>query len=275
MSSCLSQPGLHNNLPWLSNDANGTRWNDDAMNGGFSPSLDAFYAGTIVQKLYHDWYGIPALIEDDGKTPMKLIMRVHYGRKFDNAYWDGKQMTFGDGGSMFYPLTSLDVGAHEISHGFTQQHSNIDGSFDQMGALHESFSDMAASAAEFYTSGKNTWKMGINITKGQGALRYMDNPKKDGSSLDNMNDFKAGMDPHLLAGVFNKAFYLIATTRGWDTHKAFDVMVKANMHYWNSSMQTFEEAACGVVSATRDYKYKVSDVRVAFTKVGVETDKCN
>jgi pseudolysin len=263
-----------NDIFWLSSEANGTRWNDDEINGGFSPSLDALYAGTIVKKLYQDWYGIPALVEEDGKTPMKLIMRTHYGRKFDNAYWDGKQMTFGDGGSIFYPLTSLDVGAHEISHGFTQQHSDINGSFDQMGALHESFSDMAAAAAEYYTTNKNTWKMGVNITKGQGALRYMDNPKKDGSSLDNMHEFKEGMDPHLLAGVFNKAFYLIATTRGWDTHKAFDVMVKANMNYWNSSMQTFEEAACGVVSATQDYKYNVGDVRVAFSKVGIETDKC-
>jgi pseudolysin len=274
MAPCMQKSGMHNNVLWLSGDANGSRWNDDEMNSGFSPSLDAFYAGTIVKKLYQDWYGIPALVEDDGKTPMKLVMRVHYGRKFDNAYWDGKQMTFGDGGSMFYPLTSLDVGAHEISHGFTQQHSDISGAFDQMGALHESFSDMAAAAAEYYTTNKNTWKMGATITKGQGALRYMDNPKKDGSSLDNMNDFKEGMDPHLLAGVFNKAFYLIATTHGWDTHKAFDVMVKANMNYWNSSMQTFGEAACGVLSATQDYKYNVGDVRVAFSKVGIDTDKC-
>lgn len=277
-SSVISVPcqpqASHNNILWVSNDANFTRWNDDEMNNGFSPSLDAFYAGTIIKKLYQDWYGIPALVQEDGKTPMKMVLRTHYGRKFDNAFWDGKQMTFGDGGSMFYPLTSLDVGAHEISHGFTQQHSNIDGSQDQMGALHESFSDIAAAAAEYYVTGKNSWKIGSTISKGDSPLRYMDTPTRDSRSLDNMKDFKEGMDPHLLAGVFSKAFYLIATTHGWDTHKAFDTMVKANMYYWNSSMKTFGDAACGVVSATKDLNYNVADVRVAFSKVGIDTDNC-
>jgi pseudolysin len=271
---CVQHANSHNNLLWVSNDANRSRWNNDAMNNGFSPSLDAFYAGTIVKKLYQDWYGVPALVQEDGTTPMKLVLRTHYGRNFDNAFWDGKQMTFGDGGNMFYPLTSLDVGAHEISHGFTAQHANLDGSSDQMGALHESFSDMATAAAEYYTTGKNTWKVGATISKNDNALRYLDNPTKDGQSLDNLRDFQEGMDPHLLAGVFNKAFYLIATTHGWNTRKAFDVMVKANMNYWTSSMETFKEAACGALSATQDLSYNVADVRVAFSRVGIETDNC-
>ncbi len=265
----------HPNVLWVSENTQGTRWKEDEMNGGYSPSLDAFYDGMIINKFYRDWYGIPALVEADGKTAMKLIMRTHYGRGYDNAFWDGKQMTFGDGGDMFYPLTSLDVGAHEISHGFTQQHSNIDGSYDQMGALHESFSDIAAAAAEYYTTGKNTWQLGSTIMKGDGALRYMDNPKKDGMSLDNMKDYHQGeTDPHLLGGVFNKAFYLIATSKGWDTHKAFNIMIKANMYYWTSSMQTFDEAACGVISATKDHGYSVADVKAAFDQVGIDTSKC-
>jgi pseudolysin len=67
---------------------------------------------------------------------------------------------------------------------------------------------------------------------------------------------------------------LMATSKDWDVQKAFNVMVKANMNYWTSSMNTLTDAACGVLSATKDYGYSISDVRVAFTKVGVETDSC-
>lgn len=273
---CYVTQGLHNNVTWLSWDKNGTRWKDDEVNGGYSPSLDALYGATIVKNMYNDWYQIPVLTLEDGKTPMKLVMRVHYGRKFENAFWDGKQMTFGDGDRTFYPLTSLDVTAHEISHGFTTQHSNIDGEHSlAMGALHEAFSDMAAVAARYYVNGKVVWDLGRDITKGESALRYVSDPKKDGRSIDNLKDFDESIgDPHLAAGIFNKAFYLIATTKGWDVHKAFNIMVKANMHYWTSSMRTFGEAACGVVSATKDYNYDVADVRVAFGNVGIDTSNC-
>lgn len=264
----------HPHIYWLSNDNGGTRWKDDSVNGGYSPSLDAFYGANIVKDFYQEWYGVPALVKEDGETPMQLVMRVHYGRNFDNAFWDGEQMTFGDGGAMFYPLTSLGITAHEISHGFTQQHANIDPSEPQMAALHEAFSDEAAVAMQYYATGSNTWDIGREVMKNEGALRYLDHPTKDGKSIDHMKDFDA-TEPHGGAGIFNKAFYLIATSKGWDIRKAFNVMVKANMHYWTSSMTTLTEAACGVTEATRDYGYNTSDVRVAFAKVGIETAGCD
>jgi pseudolysin len=270
---CIRNPKQHNGIAWLSNDKQQTRWLSDEMNSGYSPSLDAFATASIIQNFYRDWYNIPALVEEDGVTPKQLIMRSHYGRSFDNAFWDGEVMTFGDGGKMFYPLTSLGVSAHEIGHGFTTQHSNIDGSFPQMAALHESFSDMAAAAIEFYQTKTNTWELGREIMKHEGAMRYLNNPTKDGRSIDHLKDFD-DTEAHAGGGVTNKAFYLIATTKGWDTQKAFNIMVKANMHYWTSSMTTFADAACGVLSATRDYGYNIADVRVAFAKVGIDTDQC-
>ena len=77
---------------------------------------------------------------------MKLVMRVHFGRDYANANWDGKRMTFGDGDSQYYPFVSMDVAAHEIGHGFTWQRSSIDISYLQMAALHELFGDMVAAA---------------------------------------------------------------------------------------------------------------------------------
>lgn len=263
----------HNRVYWLSNESNGTRWEEDAINGGYSPSLDAYYNASIVNQFYREWYDVPPLVQEDGKTAMPLMMRVHYGRNFDNAFWDGQQMTFGDGGTYFYPLTSLDVTAHEISHGFTQQHSNIMAYEPQMGALHEAFSDEAAVAVQYYANGKTTWSIGGDITKSDEALRYLDDPKKDGHSIDNLNDFDEA-DPHYGAGIFNKAFYLIATSDGWDIRKAFNIMVKANMDYWTSSMTTLSEAACGVSSATKDYGYNLADVQMAFEKVGIDISAC-
>lgn len=183
-------------------------------------------------------------------------------------------MTFGDGGTMFYPLTSLSITAHKISHGFTSQHSSIDGSQPQMAALHEAFSDEAAVTMQYYATGKITWDIGRDVMKNEGALRYLDNPKKDGISIDNLKDFDE-TEAHYGAGIFNKAFYLLATTKGWDVKKAFNVMIKANMNYWTSSMTTLTEAACGVTSAARDYGYNTADVRVAFIKIGIDTAGCD
>ena len=245
-------------------------WNGsfDTVNGAYSPSNDALYDGDVIKKLYQDWYNVPVLTKE-GK-PMMLVMRVH--EDMENAYWDGQTMTFGDGGSMFYPLVSLGVGAHEVSHGFTEQHSGLIYS-GQSGGLNESYSDMAAQAAEFYAYGKNSWQIGPEIFKNDGALRYMDEPTKDGASIDNANNYRDDLDVHYTSGVFNKFFYLLGTSNNWDTRKAFDVMVQANMHYWTPSV-TFAEAACGVKNAALDHGYDLETVDVAAAKVGLDTTKC-
>jgi Zn-dependent metalloprotease len=181
-------------------------------------------------------------------------------------------MYFGDGLSMFYPLTSLGVGAHEVSHGFTSQHSQLVYQH-QSGGLNESFSDMAAQAAEFYSTGRNSWSLGEDIIKGAGVLRYMDEPTKDGRSISHIKNYSDGLDVHFTSGIFNKAFYLLGTSSNWDTRKAFDVMVKANMHYWTSTT-SFADAACGVMKATQDYKNDTETVVQAMNAVGIATDRC-
>lgn len=271
---CYKTEGEHNNAVWIALDKNGTRWKADEMNGGYSPSLDVLYGLSMARKLYDDWYGTPLYYDEETKEAKPFEVNVHYGRHYDNAFWNGESINFGDGGKRFYPLTALDVVVHEISHAFTDQRSGIDISHPQMAALHESFSDMAAMAAQYFISGKNTWDIGRDVIKGDGALRYIDDPKKDGVSIDHMKDYEEDMDCHHINGIFNKAFYLLSNTPGWDVRKAFDVMVKANMNYWNASMETFSEAACGVIAATKDYHYKVADVRVAFANVGIDTSNC-
>jgi pseudolysin len=257
-----------------------TYWNadQDAVNGGFSPSNDALFVGKVVKNMYQEWYGLPVLTEKNG-TPMKLSMEVHL--RMDNAYWNGIEMFFGDGISMFYPLVSLGVGAHEISHGFTEQHSDL-AYYDQSGGLNEAFSDMASQAAMFYATKTNNWMIGDDIMKSPDeALRYMNNPTKDcdgakpghGCSIDNLKQYNDEIDVHYSSGIFNKFFYLLATSKKMDTHKAFNVMVNANINYWTSTTD-FTKAACGVMKAAKDYKYPIAAVKKAASKVGIDVSKC-
>lgn len=231
-----------------------------SANGAYSPLNDALAFGTVIFDMYSAWYGVSPLTQ-------KLQMRVHYGRSYENAFWDGTAMTFGDGANTFYPLVSLDVSAHEVSHGVTEQRSGLVYS-GMSGGMNEAFSDMAGEAAEYYMHGTNDWMVGEQIFKANGALRYMDDPTKDGRSIGHASDFTSSMDVHYSSGVYNRAFYLLANTNGWNTKTAFDIMYRANDLYWTSG-STFNAGACGVESAAADLGYNVSDVTAAFAAVGV------
>ncbi|WP_172560839.1 M4 family metallopeptidase [Vibrio parahaemolyticus] len=233
------------------------------INGAYSPLNDAHYFGKVVYDMYKDWLNTAPLT-------FQLQMRVHYRKRYENAFWNGSSMTFGDGASYFYPLVSLDVSAHEVSHGFTEQNSNLIYS-GQSGGINEAFSDMAGEAAEYYSRGSNDWKVGFDIRKSPtGALRYMDNPPLDGRSIDHVSQYVSGMDVHYSSGVFNKAFYLLAVDYGWGTENTFKAFAHANQNYWTPSA-TFDSAAAGVLAAAQDLSLPASDVTAAFAQVGVST----
>ena len=232
-----------------------------AINGAYSPINDAHSFGTVITKMYPAYTGYNAL-------SFKLIMRVHYGTNYENAFWNGSNMSFGDGASTFYPLVNADVSGHEVSHGFTEQHSNLTYS-GMSGGMNEAFSDMGGEATEYYWKGSNDFDVGREIFKSpSGALRYMCNPPADGGSIDNASQYNSSLDVHYSSGVYNKAFCLLAKTAGWGTPKAFQVMARANALYWTAS-STFNQGACGVETAATDLGYNKADVTAAFSAVGV------
>lgn len=272
---CATTDTNHNNVYW---DAD-----FDTVNKAYSPSNDAFFSGQMVKEMYENWYGVPVFATADGKA-MMLNLLVHKSR-YDGAHWDARSQTmvFGDGLVNFYPLTSLDVAAHEMSHAFTAQHSKLT-YFGQSGAMNESFSDIAANAAEVYAygNGKNSWKIGAGITKAVNkAIRYLDKPSQDCEgrnpgnlcSIDNANQYVNGLDVHYASGIYNRFFYLLATTPGWDVRKAFDVMVYANRYYWTAA-STFSEGACNVISAASVLGDDVEAVKKAFGVVKVNYRNC-
>jgi uncharacterized repeat protein (TIGR02543 family) len=234
----------------------------EAINGAYCPLNDAQFFGQVIYDMYQDWYSTPVL-------PFQLMMRVHYSTNYENAFWNGSSMTFGDGYSTFHPLVCLDVSSHEVSHGFTENNSGLIYS-GQSGGINESFSDMAGEAAEYYMRGTNDFMCGYDIFKAAGqALRYLYDPPLDGISIDHVDDYYSGMDVHYSCGIYNKVFYLIATSPGFNTRMSFDIFTKANMDYWGASTN-FVQGAEGAQDAAADYGYSCTVVRDAFTQVGID-----
>ncbi len=165
---------------------------------------------------------------------MRLDSTVHYGEDYNNAFWNGTQMVYGDGdGEIFQRFTkSIDVIGHELTHGVTQYEAALEYE-GQAGALNESFSDVFGSLVKQYSLKQNVhkadWLIGNGLfgSKVKGiALRSM---KKPGTAY---NDSTIGKDPqpghmkdyvnttsdnggvHINSGVPNRAFYLTAMELG-------------------------------------------------------------
>ncbi|KTD11734.1 zinc metalloproteinase precursor [Legionella gratiana] len=286
---------------------------EENINGAYSPSNDAYYFGHIIVDMYRDWYGVNALQNADG-TPMQLVMRVHFGQNYDNAFWDGQFMSFGDGRD-FYPLVSLDVAGHEVTHGFTEQHSGLE-YHDQSGALNESLSDMAGQAARAYLLEKFpqlynklylqadavTWGIGETIVRDSfgKALRFMDFPSSDGSSADCLDKklaqshgaYCAISYPELLAFAKSRIAnpqerqnFIVHTASGV-FNKAFyllskDIGIKRAYEVMitaNSKYWTpttnFVNGACGVLYAAKDLDVDRERVKTVFGQVGVNIISC-
>lgn len=250
------------------------------VNYSFSPVNDSMFFATQAIEMYQKVYGVQSPVGDD--LPLRIY--THLGN-LDNAFaipaffdenaqrLSHQQIVIGNG-YQFLTAPSQTVLAHELSHLFTENNSGLFYEH-QPGGINESFSDMAAIALEDYLRGQypwywdgEDWSLGREAMLSGEALRYMDEPSKDGVSIENAADFNDYMDPHESSGVFNKAFYLLAHKPGYSIQKAFQVMVDANQHYW-SPIAYWDFAACGVMQAAADRQYAVYPVIEAFDEVGV------
>jgi vibriolysin len=187
--------------------------------GGSSSDVDA-------QKVYeysgntYDYFWSRHSRDSWNGSGGQIISTVHYGSGYNNAFWDGTQMAFGDGDGSTYNrfARGLDIVAHELTHGVTQATANLTYS-NESGALNEAMSDIFGNATEAYVRGQssNTWKVGEDIytpgTSGD-AMRYMNNPTQDGSSKDYYPErYTGGADyggVHWNSGIANLAFYLLS-----------------------------------------------------------------
>jgi Zn-dependent metalloprotease len=205
--------------------------------------------------LYHDIFNRNS-IDDKG---MRLIASVHYDENYDNAFWDGEQMIFGDGDNVIFVgfTKAIDVIGHELTHGVTQYTANLAYEF-QSGALNESVSDVFGSLVKQYHNNQDAasadWLIGQGILApgihGQ-ALRSM---KAPGTAYDDAR--LGGKDPqpatmadfqelplsedqggvHINSGIPNHAFYLLATQLGGNAWE------DAGFIWYNTLLQLPEKA---------------------------------
>jgi pseudolysin/vibriolysin len=251
-------------------------------NIGDAPINDAHGFAEVTLNFLNDWMNRNS-IDDHG---FAIKSRVHYSHNYENAYWDGTQMTYGDGATTFYPLSGgIDVCAHEIDHGFTSKHSNLTYS-GQSGGLNEGFSDIAGKTAEFYYKPNADFDLGADVFKTPGkALRYMCDPHKDGKSIDNVSQFTSTIDVHYSSGVPNKSFCLASkrlssgdpngTATKDGVKRAAQAYFLANASYWTSGT-TFMQACQGVLDAARALSFTADEItalKQSWADVGATT--CN
>ncbi|POM27742.1 Transglutaminase-activating metalloprotease precursor [Actinomadura rubteroloni] len=196
-------------------------WGDGTTGDRGTVAVDAQYGTSMTWDFYKTVFGRNG-IAGNGKGSYN---RVHYGDKYANAFWDDSCfcMTYGDGdGTNFGPLTSLDVTAHEMSHGATSSTAKL-AYTGESGGLNEATSDIFAAAVEFFAkNGKDVpdYLVGEKIVlpgSGRTALRYMDKPSRDGKSLDAWSSKLASLDVHYSSGVANHFFYLLSEGSGKKT----------------------------------------------------------
>ncbi|MEU0220049.1 M4 family metallopeptidase [Streptomyces sp. NPDC006265] len=182
-------------------------------------AADAHYGAQITWDFYKSAFGRNG-IRNDGKA---AYSRVHYGNSYVNAFWSDSCfcMTYGDGSGNTHPLTSLDVAAHEMSHGLTSATAGLNYS-GESGGLNEATSDIFGAGAEFFagnSSDVGDYLIGeeIDINGDGSPLRYMDKPSKDGASKDNWSSSLGGVDVHYSSGPANHFFYLLSEGSGSKT----------------------------------------------------------
>lgn len=205
---------------------------------------DAHWGASIVYDYWKERHNRLSFDGDDSA----IESYVHYGEGYDNAFWNGSAMTYGDGSyrnlgftevAGFSPLTSMDVCAHEIGHGVCEFTANLVYQRES-GAMNEGFSDIWAAAVEAYVLDRfssqsfdyNLWGIGEQIDQRDGfgnldkALRWMDDPKVAGDpdtyGGDNWTNPDCGEPTlvndycgvHTNSGVLNKWFYLLTVGSG-------------------------------------------------------------
>ncbi|MCX5340768.1 M4 family metallopeptidase [Streptomyces atratus] len=191
-------------------------WGDGTPQNAETAGADAHYGAAETWDYYKNVQGRTG-IRGDG---VGAYSRVHYGNNYVNAFWDDSCfcMTYGDGSGNANPLTSLDVAAHEMTHGVTSATADLVYS-GESGGLNEATSDIFASAVEFYANNatdKGDYLIGEKIDiNGDGTpLRYQDKPSKDGASKDSWYSGIGNIDVHYSSGPANHFFYLLSEGSG-------------------------------------------------------------
>ncbi|MEH6991965.1 M4 family metallopeptidase [Neobacillus drentensis] len=250
--------------------------------------VDAHYNSEKVYEYYLNEHGRNSL---DGEG-MAIISKVHYGTNYNNASWNGRWMTYGDGDGVFMTSLSagLDVAAHEMTHGVITNSANLVYR-NQSGALNESFADVFGALVD-----DSDWEMGEDImapaakADGVNVLRSLSNPNSvvvsnverrsystnGGVYPDHMDEFYNmptsvdGGGVHVNSSITNHAAYLIGQEIGREKlgqiyYRALTVYLTPNSNF-SDARQAIVQSAIDIYSEGSE---EVAAANSGFDAVGI------
>ncbi len=264
----------------------GTLWSDsdNVLNATYdAPAVDAHYFAGVTYDFYKDHFNRNSY-DNQGAS---LVSSVHYSNGYNNAFWNGSQMVYGDGdGTTFAPLSGgIDVVAHELTHAVTDSTSDLVYQ-NESGALNEAISDIFGTLVEYENGSNPDFEIGEDIytpgTSGD-ALRSMSNPEKYGDPDHYSKRYTGTSDNggvHTNSGIINKQAYLLSeggthygvTVPGIGREKLGDIYYRMNTVYLTASSTFSQARAAAVQSATDLYgstSSEVNAVKQSFNAVGI------
>ncbi|MFP3322805.1 M4 family metallopeptidase [Planococcus sp. SIMBA_160] len=264
----------------------GTLWldSDNVYNAAYDgAAVDAHaYAG----QTYDYFQDVHSRNSYDGNGA-ELISTVHYGRSYNNAFWSGSQMVYGDGdGNTFVPLSgALDVIAHELTHAVTDTSADLIYQ-NESGAINESMSDIFGTLVEHHFNNKPDWQVGEDIytpNVAGDALRSMEDPTLSGDPDHYSKRYTGTGDyggVHINSGISNKAAFLLAnggthygvTVAGIGNDKTGDIYYRTLTQYLTPNSNYSHFRVSTIQAATDLYgasSAEVASVKAAFSAVGV------
>ncbi|WP_438825567.1 M4 family metallopeptidase [Neobacillus vireti] len=248
-----------------------------------APAVDAHYYAGLTYDFYKKMFNRDSY--DDTNGPIKST--VHYSTNYNNAFWDGTQMVYGDGdGKTFRSLSGgVDVVAHELTHAVTQYSAGLVYE-NESGALNESISDIFGTLVEFYNNKNPDWNIGEDVytpaTAGD-ALRSMYNPTLYGDPDHYSKRYIGDEDNggvHTNSGIINKAAYLISQggtqsgvkVTGIGRDKLGKIIYRALTLYLTPVSNFHQMRAAGIQAAKDLYgstSQEAKTVQDAFSAVGI------
>lgn len=249
---------------------------DDYWNlpGSTSPGQPAMVDAHFFANVTDDYYLNTHSFNWMNHYPQGMVSSAHLKRNYNNAYWNGAQVAYGDGdGVTFINFSAdLDVVAHELTHGVTEATSNLIYQ-NESGALNESFSDIMGTNTEFYF-GTGNWTIGEDITPGDNGIRNMADPTEDGDP-DNYADRYTGTADnggvHINSGIVNHWYYLLATEIGGIGLPAAEKIAFEGFTSLNSTADFCDARAATIAVASGG---KETNVAAAWDLVGVTETVC-
>jgi Zn-dependent metalloprotease len=251
--------------------------------------MSVYKAVSFVWNLYKEKFNRNSL-DDEG---MSLIQTIHFGEKYNNAFWEGSEMVYGDGdGEIFGKFfNAIDVIGHELSHGVVSFEADLIYE-NQSGALNESYADVFGIMVKQYflnqTAEESDWLIGKGVLIGDYALRSMkmpgtaylnhpilgDDPQPP--DMEHYADLSFFMDNggvHINSGIPNRAFYLAATKLGgYSWEKAGKIWYTVLCNDLSNEADFDEMGSCTVDAAkflfgNKSHEYKA--IKEAWKEVGV------